>query len=99
MSEYTYGYSYWSNNEDISVSPPLVRVPRTYLTDYDMKPLYTLEDSLIQNLRIYLRFLEDKLKETNVQTNSGTEQAALDELREHLKPRIEKTTALLQLVA
>ena len=74
-------------------------MPRFYLGMYDVRPLFTVEDSVIQNLTIYLRFLNEKLKESDVSTNSVTEQAALQELKEHLLPRIEKTEALLAYIS
>lgn len=105
MEDYTHGFSYWSNCDEhtrTTVPPPLFtevrRMPRFYLGVYDARPLFTVEDSVIQNLTIYLRFLEEKMKEAEVLKNSVTEQAAQDQLLEHLKPRIEKTRALLELI-
>ena len=106
MEDYTHGFSYWSNGDEhtgsTSVTPPLFtnvkRMPRFYVNLYDARPVFTVEDSVIQNLTIYLHFLEKKMKEAEVPNNSVTEQEALDQLREFLKPRIEKTRALLELI-
>lgn len=101
MEDYSHGFSYWSNCDELartSIVPPMKRMPRFYTDVYDARPLFTVEDSVIQTLTIYMRFLKNKMKEAEVPKTSVTEQAALDELRDHLKPRIEKTQALLDLI-
>jgi len=105
MEEYTQGYSYWGNDVErglTTIPPPITmnirRMPRYYMGIYDVRPLFTVVDSVIQNLTIYLRFLEEKMTGTETPKNSVTEQAALDELRVYLEARIEKTKALLELI-
>jgi len=60
--------------------------------------LVTVESLLIQNLRIYLKTLQENLIQTDVQVNSVTEQEAMQQLKEYLQLRIEKTKDILSLI-
>jgi len=102
MGDYR-GISYWTDCDELgrtSISPPLVtsvkRMSRFYLDE--MKPVFTVEESLKENLKIYLASLIEKLSGSDVHLNSVTEQAAMDQLKSYLEIRIEKTKALLELI-
>jgi hypothetical protein len=60
--------------------------------------LVTVESLLIQNLRIYLKTLQENLIQTDIQVNSVTEQEAIQQLKEYLQLRIEKTKDILSLI-
>lgn len=60
--------------------------------------LITVENLLIQNLRVYLKTLQENLIQTDIQVNSVTEQEAIQQLKEYLQLRIEKTKDILSLI-
>lgn len=60
--------------------------------------LVTVENLLIQNLRVYLKTLQENLIQTDIQVNSVTEQEAIQQLKEYLQLRIEKTKDILSLI-
>ena len=100
----SHGISYWTDCDQLgrdSIPPPLTtevkRMARFYLDE--IKPVFTVEELLKENLKMYLASLTEKLSRTDVHLNSVTEQAAMDQLKEYLEIRIEKTKTLLELIA
>jgi len=81
----SYGVSHWSNCDALA---------RTQV----QSSLVTVESLLIQNLRIYLKTLQENLIQTDIQVNSVTEQEAIQQLKEYLQLRIEKTKDILSLI-
>ena len=81
----SYGISHWSNCDSLA---------RTQVES----SLVTVESLLIQNLRIYLKTLQENLIQTDIQVNSVTEQEAIQQLKEYLQLRIEKTKDILSLI-
>jgi hypothetical protein len=80
-----YGVSHWSNCDSLGrTEMPL--------------SLVTVENLLIQNLRVYLKTLQENLIQTDIQVNSVTEQEAIQQLKEYLQLRIEKTKDILSLI-
>lgn len=102
-SNYAHGFSYWSNCEDFNYNPSVTKtlVPPLAgdLKRMDRIYIENIEESVVKSLRSYLDFLLKKQRETNAtHTNSVTEQASLEDYQAYLRPRIEKTKALITLI-
>ena len=102
-SNYAHGFSYWSNCEDLQYNPSVTKtlVPPLAgdLKRMDRIYIENIEESVVKSLRSYLDFLLKKQRETNAtHTNSVTEQASLEDYQSYLRPRIEKTKALITLI-